>query len=53
MAEETTILKGEVLRFRFRGESGDFAVALVRTEGGSEEIVVCGSLTGAEPGRLV
>ena len=40
MPEETVTLKGEVLRFRFRGDSGDFAVALVRSEASGEEIVV-------------
>lgn len=53
MSGEKTILKGEILRFRFRDDSGNFAVALVRTEGGSEEVTVCGVLTGAEPGRKV
>ena len=53
MPEETVTLKGEVLRFRFRGDSGDFAVALVRCEASGEEIVVCGALPGAEPGRKV
>lgn len=52
MADEPTILKGEVLRFRFRGTSGDFAVAVVRTDDGSEE-VVCGPMAGAEPGHRV
>ncbi len=53
MADGTVVLTGEILRFRYRDDSGNFAVALVRTEGGSEEIVVCGALPGAEPGRKV
>ena len=53
MSAEITTLKGEILRFRYRDDSGNFAVALVRTEGGSEEITVCGILSGAEPGRQV
>lgn len=48
----TEILKGELLRFRFKGENGDFAVAVVLTEDHAEE-VVCGPLPGAEPGRQV
>lgn len=50
MAEEPTILKGEILRFRFKGDNGDFAVAVIRCADGTEE-VVCGPMPGAEVGR--
>ena len=52
MAEETVKLTGEILRFRFRDEAGSFAVAVIRTASGSEE-VVCGPMPGAEAGRQV
>ena len=52
MAEERTLLTGEILRFRFRDEAGSFAVAVIRTAAGSEE-VVCGPMPGAEAGRQV
>ena len=52
MAEETVKLTGEILRFRFRDEAGTFAVAVIRTASGSEE-VVCGPMPGAEAGRQV
>ena len=52
MSEDITILKGEILRFRFKGDNGEFAVAVVRCPDGTEE-VVCGPMPGAEAGRQV
>ena len=52
MPEQPVTLKGEVLRFRFREESGEFAVAVIRSNDGTEE-VVCGPMPGAEAGKIV
>ncbi|MBR2374292.1 MAG: ATP-dependent RecD-like DNA helicase, partial [Lentisphaeria bacterium] len=51
MPDSPTILKGELLRFRYRDDSGNFSVAVIRTASGEE--VVCGPMPGAEPGRQV
>ena len=52
MPEVPNTLKGEILRFRFREESGEFAVAVIRLPDGNEE-VVCGPMPGAEAGKTV
>ena len=52
MSDEITTLSGEVLRFRFRDDKGEFAVAVIRTSDG-DDTVVCGPMPGAEPGRKV
>lgn len=52
MPEVPDTLKGEILRFRFREESGEFAVAVIRLPDGNEE-VVCGPMPGAEAGKTV